>query len=183
MSLALTKAHTSARVSSWEPMLGSGAEMQPVVDDVVVVVTLMHVLTVGGNKAGALGAMVVHTVLVVISTGFGSMGPQAGRGFLNSTSHSTMALRSARRGWYIRGERVLGTSSAAPSSVSISSLISAVTGSSVTPHKFQLKKQRAQNFSSNQIDFNYKLRIGMFNKKLGLLKLRSTLPSMLHRLH
>jgi hypothetical protein len=43
-----------------------GTAIHPVVEDVVVVVTLMHVLTVAGNGAGALGAIVVHTVLVVM---------------------------------------------------------------------------------------------------------------------
>lgn len=59
------------------------------------------------------------------------MGPHTAFGLLNSSNHSFMAFRRARRGWYMLGERVEGTSSPTPpSSVSVSSLISALTESS-----------------------------------------------------
>lgn len=61
------------------------------------------------------------------------MGPQADLCLENSGNQSLIAFLKACRGWYMLGERVEGTSSPdKPSSVSVSSLISAETLSSAT---------------------------------------------------
>jgi hypothetical protein len=96
---------------------------------VVVVVTLIQVLTEGMMGTGTAAATNCCGLAI---------GPHTAFGLLNSSNHSFMAFRSARRGWYMLGERVEGTSSPTPpSSVSVSNLISALTESSVGTHGTQ----------------------------------------------
>lgn len=60
-----------------------------------------------------------------------AIGPQADLGLENSGSQSLIAFLRACRGWYMFGDSVVGTSSPdKPSSVSVSSLMSADTESS-----------------------------------------------------
>jgi hypothetical protein len=93
--------------------------MLPVVV-VVVEVSVMQVLIDGIIGSG-----------ITATAGWGlTMGPQAVLCLENSGNHSLMALRRACRGWYMLGERLEGTSSPSPSSVSVSNLISAETVSS-----------------------------------------------------
>lgn len=87
----------------------------------MVVVKLMHVFIDGIIGTG-----------MIATAGWGfAIGPQAALCFLNSGSQSFIAFLSACLGWYIFGDRVVGTSSPdKPSSVSVSSFISADTVSS-----------------------------------------------------
>lgn len=89
---------------------------------VVVVVRVIHVLMDGKIGTGIGTGM----------TGWGFIiGPQACFERENSRSHSLMALRRARLGWYMLGVKLEGMSSPVPpSSVSVSSFISAATESS-----------------------------------------------------
>lgn len=69
-------------------------------------------------------------LLATAGCGF-AIGPHAALGFENSGNHSLMAFRNALLGWYMFGDKVAGTSSPDnPSSVSVSSFMSAETESS-----------------------------------------------------
>lgn len=104
------------------------------VDDVVVVVVelrLIHVFTEGIMGIGIVGATLGCGLAIT---------PKAARFLLNSGSHSLIAILRARRGWYIFGDRVEGTSSPiTPSSVSVSNFMSADTVSSAKNKKYVIQ--------------------------------------------
>lgn len=131
---------------------------------VVVDVRLMHVFTDGIIGMGIVGA--THGCGLAIT-------PHAAFFLSNSSSHSVIAFFKACRGWYMFGDNVDGTSSPrTPSSVSVSSLMSADTASSMKYKRLEEIRIETRKFDK----FNH-------NVKYDVLKVKSLLPSMLHLLH
>lgn len=122
LSLTVTLEQTSAKACKWLGLVLDAVVVDRTVVVVVVVVKLMQVLTEGIMGIGIVGATLGCGLAIT---------PQTTRFLLNSTSHSEMAFFNALLGWYMFGDSVDGTSSPTiPSSVSVSSFMSADTVSS-----------------------------------------------------
>lgn len=135
----LTLLHASANACNWFPgfpvspltvvtstaLLSEGTTIgeQTVVVACVVVVKLIHVFMDGIMGTG------IGMAMVTAGCGF-EIGPHACLCRLNSANHSMMAFFSALLGWYMFSGSVGGISSEIPSSVSVSSFMSAETLSS-----------------------------------------------------